>query len=1071
MFAPLLLSLIAFGLTVMPASRVLAAVPADLTTLVNPLIGTQKEGNTFPGAALPFGMVQVSPDTGWGTGYNYDNTKIWGFSQTHLSGVGCGAAGEFPLMPTIGAVSSNSPSVYGQPLDHSQEQASPGYYRVVTPNGVTSELTATLRTGWQRHTFPASTQANVLFNTAKIKGGTTSGSNSSVSIVGSDTVEGSVTAGGFCGSAPTHTVYFSAKFSRAFASFGTWSGSTFTTGSRSSSGSSATGGWVRFDTTTDRVVTVKLGLSYTGIAGARANLSAETDAAGFGFDTIRQAAHDTWNAKLHKIEVDGGATDRQVAFYTSLYHALLHPNLSGDVDGSYRGFDNVVRVASGYTPYQTFSLWDTYRAQNQLVALLEPQVARDYALSLLAVDRELGWLPRWSLDNTETNTMTGDPVTPFLVDVWARGLLGGYEAQFYAALKKNATGTPPTSIGLNGRNGNPYYTSIGYVPTGVSCSPTHSFDNDCQYPASSTLEYAVADSALAIMARSLGNTADADLLNARGQNYRNLFDPSIGFFRPRNASGAWQSPYSPTDGAHKFHEAGAYQYQWLVPQDPDGLIELLGGKTAANSRLDSFFAYADLLTDPSGAARTKWVNGAYDYYSFTTYNPNNEPDLLAPYTYLWTGQPYKTSTVVRAAYTLFTNGPNGVTGNDDLGTMSAWYVFSSLGLYPLMNGANFYGVTTPQFPYAKVTVGGYGTQQGGIITVNAPGVTDANRYISTATLNGTGFTKTWVSQSDIAKGATIDYTLAVSPSSWGTGAADAPPSVNHTTLPPKPVNLALGKPATGSAPCASTESPDKAVNGSTGGGNSDKFCSLTAPSFLQVDLGSVQQLSSFVVKHAAAGGEPASLNTKAFTIQTSTDGSTWATPVTVTSNVDGTTTHPIAATSARYVKLSVTTPTQTADTATRIYELEVYGGDSTPAPVNVALNRPATGSTACASAEGPEKAVNGSVSGGNSDKFCSGVANAWLQVDLGSATSISRFEVAHAAAGGESATFNTKNFTIQVSVDGTTWTTPVTVTNNTAGLTTHPVSGVSGRYVRLNIQTPTQTTDGATRVYELRVFG
>jgi predicted alpha-1,2-mannosidase len=1057
------------GLPALPASQAAAAVPADLTTLVNPMIGTQKEGNTFPGAALPFGMVQVSPDTGWGTGYNYDQTKVWGFSNTHLSGVGCPVQGEVPLMPTIGAVNSADPNTYGQTLNHGQEQATAGYYRLATPNGVATELTATLRSGWQRYTFPSSTQANVLFNTAQARGSGTGAQSSAISIVNSDTVEGSVTTAGFCGGSPAHTVYFSAKFSRPFASFGTWSGSTFTGGSRASSGTGAKGGWVRFDTTADRVVTAKVGLSYTGIAGAQANLSAETSAAGFNFDTVRQAAKDTWNAKLHKAEVDGGTTDRQVAFYTSLYHSLLHPNLSGDVNGQYRGFDNVVRTASGYTPYQTFSLWDTYRAQNQLVALLEPQVARDYGLSLLAVDREMGWLPRWSLANTETNTMTGDPVTPFLVDLWARGLLNGYESQIYTALRKNATAVPAASTSLNGRQGNPYYAALGYVPTGVTCNPQASFDHDCQYPSSSTLEYAAADSALAIMARGLGNTADATMFEARGQNYRNIFDPSIGFFRPRNANGVWGASYSPTDGAHTFHEAGAYQYQWLVPQDPDGLVSLLGGKPAANTRLDQFFAYNNLLSDPSGTAHNTWVNGAYDYYSFTTYNPNNEPDLLAPYTYLWTGQPYKTSTVLRAAYTLFTNGPNGVTGNDDLGTMSAWYVFSSLGLYPLMNGANFYGVTTPQFPTAKVTIGTYGSQQGGVLNITAPSVSDSNRYISTASLGGAGFSRTWLSQADVAHGGNLAYTVTNTPGTWGTGAGDTPPSSNHTTPPAAQTNLALGKATTGSTACAADESGAKAVNGSVTGGNTDKFCSTVANAFLQVDLGSAQTVNKVVVKHAGAGAEPATLNTKAFTVQLSTDGSTWSTPATVTNNADPVTIHQFASTSARYVRLNVSTPSQTTDGATRIYELEAYGSGT--APVNLALNRPATGSTSCAAAEGPEKAVNGSVSGGNTDKFCSGVAGAWLQVDLGSSRSISRFEVAHAQAGGEPATYNTKAFTIQVSNDGSTWSTPVTVTSNTAANTTHTVSGVSGRYVRLNITTPTQTTDTATRIYELRVFG
>ncbi|HVK22735.1 MAG TPA: GH92 family glycosyl hydrolase [Actinokineospora sp.] len=899
-----------------PPQLAAAAVPADLTTLVNPFIGTRNHGNTFPGASMPFGMVQLSPDTGWGMGYNYDHTRVTGFSHTHLSGVGCAAATEVSLMPTIGAVTSNNPSTYGQTLDHTKEVASPGYYKIATPNGVTTELTATMRTGWQKYTFPATTQANVLFNSAATRGGTAA--NSSTTIVGNDTVEGSVTIGGFCGGTtqPQHTVYFSAKFSRPFASSGTWSGTTFTPGGTSSTGSGARGGWVRFDTSTSREVTVKTGLSYTGLAGARANLTAETGTS-FDFTAKKTAAHDTWNTKLHKIEVDGGTTDRQTAFYTSLYHSLLHPNVASDTDGKYMGFDRVTHTATGYTQYQTFSLWDTFRSQNQLIALLEPQAARDMGISLLSINKELGWLPRWTMYNTETNVMTGDPVTPFLVDLWSRGLLGGYEEEAYTALWNNVNNVPAASLGINGRHGNPTYKSLGYVSANTACTPIHVPDWDCEFPGSVTLEYAAADSALAIMAAGLGKTADAATLRARGQSYRNIYDASVGLYRPRLADGSWLTPFNTTSGEIKFQESGPHQYQWLVPQDTAGLVGMLGGATATNTKLDKFFAYSKLLTDPETTARTDWVNAAYSYYTFETYNPNNEPDLLAPYTYLWTGQPHKTSTVVRAAFTLFTNAANGVTGNDDLGTMSAWYVLSSLGIYPLMNGANYYGVTTPQFPYAKMTIGSYGTTQGGTLTINAPGTTDTNRYISTARLGGTAFTRTWLSQTDIAKGGTLDYTVSATPSTWGTGTKDVPPSPNSP-------NLALNRPVTSSAPCATAEGPEKAVNGSVTGGLTDKFCSQAASAWLRVDLGSTKAIKSFVVKHAGAGGESTSNNTRAFNIQTSNDGTTWSTAVTVTANTANVSTHPVTA-SGRYVRLTVTTPTQTVNPATRIYELEVNG--------------------------------------------------------------------------------------------------------------------------------------------------
>jgi predicted alpha-1,2-mannosidase len=768
---PVLLALLALAL---PAA---ARAAVDPTTEVNPFIGTQNFGNTFPGASMPFGMVQVSPDNGGQGGYDYSRDYIYGFSQTHLSGVGCGVLGELPMMPTTGAVTSGNPDDYRSTFSHDAEQAHPGSYQVqLARYGVGAELTATQRTGWQRYTFPSTSQANVLFNTGRANMGVKS---SHLEITGDRTVEGWVDDGGFCAGHDEHRLFFSAQFDRPFASYGTWKGSALTPGSRTSdNGSGANGGWVTFDATTAKQVVAKVGISYTGAAGARTNLDAETHGDGFDFDAVRTAAHDRWQSMLSKATIQGGSTDRRAAYYTALYHALMHPNEVGDVDGSYMGFDGKVHKAADYTPMANFSLWDTYRPQNQLLELLQPKVARDVALSLLAVEREGGWLPRWELVNSETNIMTGDPVTPFLVENWSKGLLAGHEDEAYAAMRRNVMGTPPADSPYNGRNGNPWYTKRGYIPSGESCV-VKGGDNDCQHPASATLEYAAADAALSLMAKGLGHGRDAALLARRGQNYRNLWDRSIGHFRPRMDDGAWMDPYDPATGDDQFHESGAYQYQWLVPQDPAGMIGLLGGNAPANQRLDDFFAYDDLLADPAGTARTKWVNSAYNYYGAETYNPNNEPDLLSPYTYLWTGQPYKTATVVRAAETLFTNGPDGMTGNDDLGTMSAWYVFSSLGLYPTMSGANFYGVSSPQFAQATVKVGPYAGRQGGTLRISAPGASDARRYIQRATLGGRRLRRTYVTQREIAHGATLDYALGTKPSSWGTRRQDAPPSVDR----------------------------------------------------------------------------------------------------------------------------------------------------------------------------------------------------------------------------------------------------------------------------------------------------
>ncbi len=806
------------GVLVITAAAVLHGSPAQAATVpegpgfsapsvgpgaginaVHSFVGTQNFGNTFPGATAPFGMVQVSPDTGGQGGYDYAAGSIYGFSQTHLSGVGCGVAGELPIMPTTGAVTSTDPDGYKSAFDHADEQASPGYYRVgLSRYQTTAELTATARTGWQRYTFPATGAANVLFNTGRAN---QTVFDSEIHVVGDRTLEGRVHAGNFCAGKDDHTVYFTASFDRPFAAFGTWRGATVAAGSRDAAGTGGNGAYVTFDATADRDVVVKVGLSYTGPAGARANLAAETGD-GYDFDATRAALRATWAGELDRIEIGGGTAERQGVFYTALYHSLLHPNLAGDVDSSYVGFDRAVHTADGWTPYQNFSLWDTYRPQNQLLELLRPDVAEGVALSVVAIGRDGGW----ALANSETNIMTGDPVTPFLVEAWSKGLLRGHEDEAYALLKANATSQPPEASPYNGRTGIDFYQQRGYIPSGLTVGTdcrSKGGDNDCTHPASATLEYSAADAALALMAAGLGHSDDARMFAGRGQWYRNLWDSAGKQFRPRTVDGTWLTPYDPVAADEQFHEGGAYQYQWLVPQDPAGLVSLMGGRAATEKRLDSFFAYDKLLTDPAGTARTDWIASPYDYYAKPTYNPNNEPDLLAPYMYLWAGDPAKTATVVRAAMTLFTTGPDGMTGNDDLGTMSAWYVFSSLGLYPTMSGSNVLAVSSPQFPSATVRTAGKP------LRITAPGVTDDHRYVQRARLNGRSESRTWVRWSDVARGGTLAYTVGSTPSGWGTSATAQPPSVNHApadgrrhvdaTLRPGSAALPAGDPSAAAA--------------------------------------------------------------------------------------------------------------------------------------------------------------------------------------------------------------------------------------------------------------------------------
>lgn len=769
------------------ASDAAPGAGSDLTKLVNPFIGTENEGLDFPAAGAPFGLVQESPlmKTGGGTGCdNQSADTVTGFSQTTINGC---RFNYLPMMPTTGAVSSTDPAQYASTFSHANETTGPDYYQTkLDKYGVSVGLTATARTGWQEYTFPRTSQANVMFNAGA---GVT---NSEIRVVGSRTIEGWVE--------DSKKTYFVAQLSRPFESYGTWKGAERSQGSRESAAKGSNGAWVTFDTTkNDAPVVAKVGLSFTGLAGAHKNLSTETGKLGFDFDAAHKSLTHQWNTMLHKAVIGGGSHDQQVAYYTALYHSMIDPNIIGDVDGRYVGADKKIHTADDYTPYSNLSLWDTFRTQNQLLEMLVPKVAHDIDMSILAIAREGGALPRWYLEDQEGNIMTGDPVTPFLVEGWSKGLLTGADArEAYSYLRANATEVPPADVRENGRAGVAYYAERGYIPYGLNiksnadcgggtadnCCPTKSNDNDCYYGTSATLEYAAADAALALMAKGLGHEADATMFAKRGQSYKNVFDRQTSQFRPRTAAdGTWLKPYDPVTSDHAFHEQNASQYQWLVPQDPAGLVSMLGGKDATANRLNKFFAYDDLLADPVGTARTAWVSDPYDYYSSTKYNPNNEPNLIAPYLYAWAGRPGNTATVVKAQETLFTNTPGGVPGNDDMGEMSSWYVMSSLGLYPVVAGGNYDVITTPQFPNARVQIGHYGKTQGGTLTISAPGSSMANRYIASATVNGKAWDKAWVDQADVAHGGHIKFDLRTKPTAWATATKNVPPSIDTTPNP------------------------------------------------------------------------------------------------------------------------------------------------------------------------------------------------------------------------------------------------------------------------------------------------
>ncbi|WP_406462920.1 GH92 family glycosyl hydrolase [Streptomyces sp. NBC_01622] len=748
-----------------PATAAQASVGGQLTDLVNPFIGTENDGNTYPGAAVPFGMVQFSPDTGHNTGYDYSQNHIRGFSLVHLSGVGCGLGGDLPVLPTTGEVTQTDYAQYAAEFSHDDEHASPGYYQVGLKTGIEAELTATARTGVQRYTFPATDKANVLLNAAQ---SLHSGVSSKVEVLDNRTVRTTITGRGFCQDTKPYTVYTITRFDRPFTTYGTWNGSTVTAGSRSGSG----GAYVRFDTTKDRTVEATTALSYVDGHGAAVNLRAE---GGSSFDAVRHRAQQAWEDRLDDVRAQGGSDSLRRTFYSSLYRSFLAPNIGSDADGRYTGWDQKIHRAKGFTYYQNWSLWDTYRTQSQLLALLAPREARDMAISVIEIDEESGWLPKWGYGTVETNIMTGDPVTPFLTNAYQQGLLKGYEERAYRALKRNADGVPPTESAAVGREANKEYIANGFAPYIKGRPHAKPGDSDYDHGASATLEYALSDAMLGQMARDLGHGADAARYAARAQSYRNIFDPSTGFFRARDASGAFVGPADPAQ-SEGFHEGTSWQYQWLVPQDLPGMVDLIGGQQAANQRLDSFFAYDQLLADPAKTAREVWVNGPYDYYNADKYNPQNEPDLIAPYTYLSTGQPWKTTDVVHAALTLFTDGPTGMTGNDDLGTMSAWNVLSSIGIFPVQPGYDTWGLSTPVFDRVDLTLDRRYYPHGAL-TIKAPGTSAGDRYIQAARTDGTSYDRTYLTTGLLRSVRSLDFTVGPHPSEWGTSPQAGPPAL------------------------------------------------------------------------------------------------------------------------------------------------------------------------------------------------------------------------------------------------------------------------------------------------------
>jgi predicted alpha-1,2-mannosidase len=772
----------------------LARAGAEDSRFVNPFIGTDLVEHAFPGPAWPFGMVQLGPDTGgnkglylmsdwkWCAGYNYQDATILGFSHLHRSGMGVGDWGDVLIMPTVGALKikpgdeARPGSGYRSAFRHETETARPGYYAVtLDDSGVRAELTVSPRAGLHRYTFPASDAAHILIDLARGLGDIPLGGR--VRIVGNDTITGTRTSNGVI---PFQKVHFCARFSRPFDSFGVWSNGVKMPGLRAADGARI-GAFVNYRTREAEPVLIKVGISFTSEDEARQNL--DHDLPGWDFDATAAAAHDAWASALGKITITPSPADdpalsasHRVIFFTALYHSLLFPARFNDADGAYAPAGNrpgrVKHTDVDY--YSDYSIWDTFRAQMPLLMLLDPRRAGDMIQTLVTEYQDSGWLPTPnSFGNSHSEGMIGDAPAIIIADAHLKGITNFDLESAYSGLRKNATAPPRNIIPMigagRGRWANMAYQRRGYVPANWNAKPGNPlFIVPYAYNqgASRTLEYAYADFCLARLAQDLGRADDYELFRRRADNFRNVFDPATGFMRGKDSRGRWHDrrDFDPRAYYATYTEGNGWQWTWSVFHDVAGLIDLMGGREKFNAKLDEFFAGGEEVEAYKLFA--VHIRGQIGQYAH-----GNEPSHHAAYLYDFSGQPWKTQAMARRIMDeLYRDQPDGLAGNDDMGQMSAWYVFSSLGLYPFAPG--IYVIGSPLFSRAEIAL-----DNGAKIIIEADNVSSANQYIQSATLNGAPLNRPWLAHSELARGATLHFLMGPEPNrDWGSAPEAAPPS-------------------------------------------------------------------------------------------------------------------------------------------------------------------------------------------------------------------------------------------------------------------------------------------------------
>lgn len=702
-------------------------VPERLTDFVDPFIGTGFHGHTYPGAAYPFGQIQLSPDNGtegwdWCSGYHYSDSIVAGFSHLHLSGTGIGDLADISFLPvptevtfTDGENNKDFVARYAGRYTHDQEVAKPGYYAMTMKSGIKAEFTVTERAGLHRYTFPEGGQSNLLINLG-FAINWDKPYQTELTVVDDKTVTGVRLSHGW---AEDQHVYFAVRFSEPIAE------SKIT----NVGGEGRTVGLLKFNA---KQLLAKVGISSVSVANAQANLDASLP--GWDFEATSQAASDAWEKELDKIKITSNDPVQKKIFYTALYHTMVAPALFSDLNGEFKGVKGDVQKAEGYKRYTVFSLWDTYRALHPLFTLTQADRVNDMVKTMLDHYKQTGVLPVWELEGNETWCMVGNHSIAVIGEAIMKNI-GDFDRELaFEAMKATS---------LHDRDGMGYYDKLGYMPA----------DKVKQSVAKSE-EVAIDDWAVAAVAQKLGKTEDAAYFAKRALNYRNYFDKETGFMRGKLSNGQWTTPFDPVFSNHEgsdYTEGNAWQYLWLAPQDVDGLIELLGGKEAFANKLDQLFTVAEGVKGENASPDISGLIGSYAH--------GNEPGHHTTFLFNYAGRAWRTQELNRQIQTeMYTDKPDGLCGNEDCGQMSAWYVFSAMGFYPVNPPDLKYQFGSPMVQEAAIEVA-----PGKIFTVKAPQASKENKYIQEVKLNGQPLDHSYITHGEMMNGGTLEFTMGPRP--------------------------------------------------------------------------------------------------------------------------------------------------------------------------------------------------------------------------------------------------------------------------------------------------------------------